>query len=195
MKKPCPSCGCYRFSYARGEPERDWCVIALDGGGIGLCVPAGELPGHDTCSGCLPGTQRLPAGAWYAPDDEAVAELQRLGLLDEKTPWLALRAQVPAPARPADPDAVTFAQYAEASRAAAARRREEQLQRAAVRKREAESRELFRRWHRAGGPPEAATSARTVKRGSEPPTPSPAQRRAERTDGRSGPGRGGGPEL
>ena len=42
----CPKCGC--------TPEKRCVVILADGCGEGLCASAGTVPGHGTCSACLP---------------------------------------------------------------------------------------------------------------------------------------------
>jgi hypothetical protein len=55
----CPACGC--------TGER-FCVLALDGGGLGACA---IVPGHDgRCSGCLTPERRVPRGRWFAPPEE-----------------------------------------------------------------------------------------------------------------------------
>lgn len=53
--KRCPVCGCTRAAR---------CVLDLGDGGMGQCVPAGDLPGHASCSACLTPELRLPPGAW-----------------------------------------------------------------------------------------------------------------------------------
>lgn len=56
-RKTCPQCSCTRSRR---------CVLALpDGAGVGLCVPAGELPGHVSCSGCLTPDLRVDAREWF----------------------------------------------------------------------------------------------------------------------------------
>jgi hypothetical protein len=82
-----------------------WCVLALpDGGGMGLCVPAGELPGHDVCSGCIPDAPpKLPPGAWYLPDQETLRFLRERGMISGDFDRLAELAGMGAAGRPPAP--------------------------------------------------------------------------------------------
>ncbi len=70
--KKCPGCGCTRGA--------NRCVLAVrDAAGelvmAGLCVPAGELPGHKRCSGCLTPELKVDPACWrWAGPDQILLE-------------------------------------------------------------------------------------------------------------------------
>ena len=54
--RKCPRCKCSRLAP---------CVLRLDDGeSVALCAPAGTVPGHKTCSGCLTPEKRTDPRVW-----------------------------------------------------------------------------------------------------------------------------------
>ena len=64
--KRCPGCGCTRFNR---------CVLNLGDGSLAQCAPAGDVPGHETCSACLTPDLRTHSAAWRMPDQDTINEI------------------------------------------------------------------------------------------------------------------------